>query len=47
MNWLLSKLREYRARKRLQQIVDDTRQSFRTQLYAKNRAAQLKRRKAK
>lgn len=39
-------LREYRARRRLQQIVEDTRGSFRCQLYRKNREAQLRRRPA-
>lgn len=35
---------ERRARRRLQEIVDQTRNSFPCELYRKNRAAQLKRR---
>ena len=32
------------ARRRLQRMVEQSRNSFRTQLYAKNRAAQIQRR---
>ena len=37
-------LRQFIARRRLQRMVEANRNSFRTQLYAKNRAAQIQRR---
>lgn len=37
-------LRQIIARRRLQRMVEQSRNSFRTQLYAKNRAAQIARR---
>lgn len=37
-------LRQFIARHRLQRMVEANRNSFRTQLWAKNRAAQIQRR---
>lgn len=37
-------LRQYLARRRLQRMVEANRNSFRTRLYVKNRAAQIQRR---
>lgn len=41
---MIALIRQLLARRRLQRMVEQNRNSFRTQLYAKNRAAQIQRR---
>lgn len=41
---MIRRLRQHLAKRRLQRITDDRRNSFETERYRRNRAAQLKRR---